>query len=431
LYRVADTGGAAEPISTVDANSGESGHIATTFLPDGKQFLFLAVNRTADKTPVFVSSIDGGERTRIAGLTARAEYAAGYLWFIEGTALVARPFDPITLQLGDTTHSVADNVSDFAVAANGTLVTRPREQDILEMAWLDPTGKPQAVVGPSGTYRSETRAELAPDGRTLAFSRRDSSGNGDIWTLDLERNVASRLTSDRGDDEAPIYSPDGTWIAFASSRTGPRDLYRRAADGSGSDELLFASAVNKYPTGFTPDGASLLFFQVVPNTGADIWMLPLTGTRQAVPLRVNSALDGYATISPDGKWIAYCSGEPGEGDEVYVEPYPLTGSRIRLSTAGGQSPQWSASGREVYYGTPSGEIMRVPLTFSGGSVRPAIAQRVMKAPGLFSHAGFVLDRTSSRMLALATGPTTITAPLTVTLNWPALLSAPGTSSPPR
>jgi Tol biopolymer transport system component len=325
--------------------------------------------------------------------------------------------------LGDVTHPVADNVSDFAVAANGTLVTRPRELESLEMAWLDNTGKPQVVVGPGGSYRNETRPELAPDGRTLAFSRRDSSGSADIWTLDLERNVASRLTSDRGDKDTPIYSPDGKWIVFASSRTGARDLYRRAADGSGSDELLLASPVNKYPTGFTPDGASLLFFQVVPNTGADIWVLPLTGTRQAVPLLVASSLDGYATISPDGKWMAYCSGEQGEGDEVYIQPYPLTGSRIRLSSGGGQSPQWSASGREVYYGTPSGEVMRVPLTFSGSTVRPGVAQLVLKAPSLFSHSGFVLNRAESRILSLATSATTMTAPLTVTLNWPALLRA--------
>jgi Tol biopolymer transport system component len=218
---------------------------------------------------------------------------------------------------------------------------------------------------------------------------------------------------------------------FASSRGGVRDLYRRAADGSGSDELLFESPINKSPTGFSPDGAVLLFFQVVPNTGADIWALPLTGTRQAVPLLVTSALDGYATISPDGKWIAYCSGEPGEGDEVYIQPYPLTGSRIRLSTSGGSSPQWSESGREVYYGTSSGEIMRVPLTFDGGTARPAVAQVLTKAPSLFTHHGFVLDRARRRILSLASSPTTITAPLTVTLNWHALLRAPEHPGNPR
>jgi hypothetical protein len=131
-------------------------------------------------------------------------------------------------------------------------------------------------------------------------------------------------------------------------------------------------------------------------------------------------LEDYAAFSPDGKWIAY-SGEPGEGDDVYIQPYPLTGSRVRLSPTRGASPQWSANGRDVLYGTPEGDIMRVSLTFAGGTVRPGVPQLVVRAPGLFPHSGFVLDRAASRMLTLATSSTTMTAPLTVTLNWPALL----------
>ena len=422
LHRVADAGGVVQPITTLDESAGETAHMATTFLPDGRRFLYAAVNRNAQQTALYVSSIDRDPPTRLEGLNARAEYAGGYLWFIEGTTLVARSFDPASLQVGNETVPVAENVSDFAVAANGTLVTRPREDDVSNIAWLDRDGKPQTVVGPAGAYRNLARPDLSPDGRTLAFTRRDAVGNADIWTLDLERNLPSRLTSDRADEEAPIYSPDGQWIVFSSSRSGVRDLYRRKADGSGSDELLLASPVNKSPSGFSPDGSVLLFWQAVPNTGADILALPMTGDRQPVTLLSTTALEGYATFSPDGKWLAYCSGEPGEGDDVYIQPYPLTGSRVRLSSTGGASPQWSADGRAVFYGAPDGDIMRVSLTFSGDTVRPGVPQRVVRAPGFFQHSGFVMDRAASRLLTLAASPMTITAPLTVTLNWPALLS---------
>jgi Tol biopolymer transport system component len=160
------------------------------------------------------------------------------------------------------------------------------------------------------------------------------------------------LTSNAADDDAPVFSPDGRYVAFTSTRTGSGDLYRRAADGSGDDELLFESNTRKVPTGFSPDGSLLLFNQSVPETGADMWSLPLKDPRTPVPVLVTWSLEGYASFSPDGKWIAYCSGEAGEGDQVYVSPYPTNGSRVPLSTAYRASPLWNATGRAVLFGTP-------------------------------------------------------------------------------
>jgi Tol biopolymer transport system component len=424
IYRVADTGGVAQPITSLDGNAGELEHLATGFLPDGQRFLFVASNRDPEKSTVYVSSIAGEQRTALPGINTPASYSGGYLWFVQGSSLMARRVDAASLQLSDGAQVVADDVSEFAVSDGGTLITRPREQATAEIAWLDSAGRVQTVVGPPTVYRGNPRPDLSPDGRTLAFGRHDPAGRSDIWTLDLERDVASPLTNARGDDDAPIYSPDGQWIAFASTRNGSRDLYRRRADGSGSDELLLASSENKVPTGFSPDGSLLLFHQTVTTTGADIWILPLTGERKPIALKVTSELEGYATFSPNGKWIAYCSGGTSEGDQVYIEPYPLTGSRIRLSPAVGSSPQWSADGREVFYGTTGGEIMRVPLTFNGHTVQPGVAERMMKAPSLFGHGSFVRDR-ASRMLTITTSPTTNSAPVAVIVNWPELLRGDG------
>ncbi len=254
----------------------------------------------------------------------------------------------------------------------------------------------------------------------MAFVRRDASGNSDIWILDLERNIPERLTSNAADDDAPVFSPDGRYVAFTSTRTGSGDLYRRAADGSGDDELLLQSGPRKVPTGFSPDGSLLLFNQSVPETGADIWALPMDAPRTPVPVLVTRSLEGYATFSPDGKWIAYCSGEAGEGDQVYVSPYPTNGWRTRLSTTYGASPLWSANGRAVLFGTPDGTVKRTELSFTEGTIRPSLPTPLVRAPSLFGHLSFALDRSAVRVLSPT--PLSSNESLTITVNWPALLA---------
>jgi hypothetical protein len=133
-------------------------------------------------------------------------------------------------------------------------------------------------------------------------------------------------------------------------------------------------------------------------------------------------LEGHAQFAPDGRWIAYCASESGEPDQVWVAPYPPTGARTRLSTVTGSAPHWSADGRQVYYGLPTGQIMRVSVTIAGASVRAAVPEAVLTAPELFSHNAFVLDA-RSRILALTPESNRRREPATVLLNWPALLKA--------
>ena len=104
-----------------------------------------------------------------------------------------------------------------------------------------------------------------------------------------------------------------------------------------------------------------------------------------------------------------------------MEPYPRTGARTRLSSTPGSSPQWSANSREVLYGTPSGLIMRVELTFEAGAIRAGLPRVWQRAPALFGHNSFVLDRSKMRTPVLS-GQPGATA-LTMVLNWPALIAS--------
>lgn len=418
LYRVAEGGGESMPITTLDTTAGEAAHFAIGFLPGGRRYLFVAQDRDRSRSTLYIGSIDDAARTRVTGLTARTAYAGGYLWSLDDGTLVAQAFDIASGRVTGDAKPVAETIASFAVSEGGTLATIRRNSSGRSLEWVDARGTHQ--VGPAGIFTGTNRPDVSPDGKRLAFVRRDASGNSDIWRLDLERNIPERLTSHPADEEAPVFSPDGRHVAFTSTRTGTGDLYRRAADGSGDDELLFESDTRKIATGFSPDGSLLLFNQSVPETGADVWALPLTGARTPVPVLVTPSLEGYASFSPDGKWIAYCSGEPGEGDQVYVSPYPANGSRTRLSTAFGSSPLWSTTGRAVLFGTPDGTVMRAELSFTQGIIRPSVPTPLVKAPSLFGHLSFALDRSAMRVLSPT--PQNSNDSLTVTVNWPALLA---------
>ena len=144
--------------------------------------------------------------------------------------------------------------------------------------------------------------------------------------------------------EVTMARSPGTRIVFSSNRNGVEDLYERTAGGVAAT-LLYESTDRNNPTGFSPDG-SVLLFRSGQRIG-EIWALPAVGDREPVPLVQTGFPAGHAVFSPDGRWFAYCEGDSGS-DQVYIQPYPPDGSRERLSTTNGSSPQWSANG-EVFY----------------------------------------------------------------------------------
>ena len=418
IYRLPEGGGESSAITDLDAGTSEVAHLPSSFLPDGRRFIFMVQNRDSEKNAMFIGSVEGGARSALAVPATRVLYAGGWLWFIQDRTLMAQRMDPDTARLAGGPQSVVPEVADFAVSSSGTLVIAPRDNTSLKMAWLDKQGAAGAAVAEPGGYGAVMVPNLSPDGKRLIFIRPDASGQPRIWQADLERNVSTQMAPTSATETAAVYSPDGKQVVFSR---GTGDLYRRAADGSGSDELLRASTTRQNPSAISPDGTVLLFTQDGAATGADIWALPLTGEPTPRPVVVTNALEGNARFSPDGRWFAYCAGITGEPDHVFVEPYPPTGARTRLSTTEGSSPRWSADGRDIYYGTSGGQIMRVSVTTSGGSLRAGVPEAVLVAPQLFSHNSFVLD-SRSRILALSPDTNRRRDPAAVILNWPALLN---------
>jgi Tol biopolymer transport system component len=222
---------------------------------------------------------------------------------------------------------------------------------------------------------------VAPDGRVAALTIHEGTGS-DIWRADVESGALTRLTFEAHNIE-PAFTPDSQRVTFASSRDGPFNIFWVAADGSGTAERLLEATRNQVPDAWSPDGRTLAFTEFNPETGADIWLLPLD-TREPRPFLRTRFDEEAAAFSPDGRFVAYGSNETNRW-EVFVRPFPAGGPRWQISTAGGYTAFWSADGRELYYRTDEGVwVVAIETTpaFRAGPARRLVADKrvIMIAP---------------------------------------------------
>jgi serine/threonine protein kinase/dipeptidyl aminopeptidase/acylaminoacyl peptidase len=421
IYRIGQDG--RDLAVVTELAQGEIAHFPQFFLSDDERFVFLAQNVDARRSAVFLSALDSRGRTRVMDSVPSVSYARGHLVYQRESTLMIQRFDEAKGVATGPASPLIDHVDptpyfgQAAYAISPTmLVYRSRTGRAASLlTWLSREGKPLGSLGLEGDYQETRRPALSPDRHRLAVTRRDAEGRGDIWIIDLDRDVPTRLTFD-GTAETPVWSPDGARIVFSSRRTGIGDLYVRAAAGGGADELLYASADLKRPSTFSPDGKTLLFTAIVRGN-AETWALPLSGKRMPFPLVRTGFPAGNAAFSPDGHWFAYCEGDSG-ADQVYVQPFPQDGRRIRLSTSSGSSPLWSADGRTVFYATAAGNrIMAVDVMHAGDTLQVGSPRLLFVAPQTFVHRGFLADASGSRFLLPVSREPEAPPAINVVLNW--------------
>ncbi len=362
LLQMPASGGVPRPATIVDAK-GRTQRFPW-FLPDGRHFVYLLGGLA-----IRVGSLDSPNEDRTLDDVAesRAIYSQGYLLYLRGKTLVARPFDAKHLAFAGEAVPVAEELltkgltgsGHFSASANGVLVYEVGLSD-RALTWFDRSGE---RLGTVGDVSALGYGRFSPDHKTVAAPIRDiESRNGDIWLFDVLRAVRKRFTFDPADDSAPTWSPDGRTIVFHSNRTGNFDLYRKPVDGSRSEELLWADSLVKTPGTFSPDGKYLAYTAAGdPKTGTEIWILPDPLGREKggapgapKPYRFMPTMSGKNTpeFSPRGGWLAYESDESGK-NEVYVAPFPGPGSRRQVSSAGGHATHWRPDGKELFLSAPT------------------------------------------------------------------------------
>ena len=368
LRRVPAAGGRAVDVTTLRPE--QAGHFYPHFLPDGRRFLF-----SAGTAGINLGSLDGSAPTRLtpAGIQAAAYLRpAGWLLRLRGGALVAQQLDLSGAALSGEPVSLADGVARFSVSASGLIAYG--EPSRRQLTWVDRSGMTQGTVGEPDPTFLEPR--VSPDSQRVAVARTVRGSGTGLWLLDRARTT--RVTFEAY-AACPVWSPDGTRIAFWSPRNGPGDIYQTLASGAGEEERLVASDQGKYPTSWSADGRFLLYHSLDPQMNADLWVVPMVGDRTPSLFLRTPFREAYGAFSPDGRWVAYHSNESGR-QEVYVRPFvpPGTGGadagapggRVQVSTAGGVFPLWKPDGKELYYLNPEGAMMAAPVSVTGSTLEP-------------------------------------------------------------
>ena len=432
IRRIPETGGVPVAVTTFDPSRKERFHTRPVFLPDGRRFLYLALGDNPDQSAIFQGSIDSPLVRRVLQGDSGAGIAGSYLLHFSSRSLVARRYDPNLASVTGEAMTIADGIESdsplrlggrFAVTES-VLAYRSASPDS-HLVWFDRSG---ARVGTFPTVADYQHPSLSPDDRTLAIEKTDpSTKRHTIWLLDLPRGLTSRLVSDPPGAHNPVWSPDGTEIAFSSNRLGALDVFKVPAAGNGGDSLLLDSkGAAVVVTDWSADGR-LLLCERHRGGQADLWTLPIDAPAHGTPILATSASERHGRFSPDGRWVAYASNESGRF-EVYVRRFPGGDSKWQVSTQGGVQPEWRRDGRELFYLAPDGRLRAAAITradtgFETGSPQPLFDTGI-RASFVDRRNQYAVTRDGQRFLVNVSAEDENSAPITVVLNWQARLKQP-------
>ena len=424
LRQVSDAGGTPHALNRF--GRGDISHRWPEFLPGGTAVLFAAgvTGSNWSNAQVVVQSVLTGERRNLIQRATNPRYApSGHLVYAQGGSLMAAPFDAQRLEVTGTIVPVVEGVlqspvsgaAQYSISATGSLVYIPGGVSAAQhrMVWVSRAGVEQPIATPPHAYFAP---RLSPDGRRVAVSL--TGQESQIWLYDLSRETLTRLTLEGSTNTAPVWTPDGKRITFASNKDGPVSIYWEMADGSGGLERLSTGENNQIPFSWSHDGQLLTFLEVDATTGNDIWVLQLSD-RKAQPFLRTPFNESVPQFSPDGRWLAYISDESGHF-EIYVQPYPGPGSKWQISTEGGTEPVWNPNGRELFY--RSGEkMMTVDIStqpgFAAGKPRMLFEGRYEPTP--LTTPNYAVSPDGQRFLMLKPAQQAEEAPtqINVVLNW--------------
>ncbi len=441
LLRVSAKGGEPKPLTAPDPAKGEADHLFPSVLPGGRGVLFTitAAGGNADAQIAVLDLQTGRQTTLIRGASYADYVQPGHVIHAVTGTLRAVRFDLATLTLrGEPVPAVeqvqtsATGAANFSVSRNGTLVYVPNGTGVAtgtsrSLVWVTRQGSEESIPVPARGY---FHPRLSPDGKRLALAIQDQ--DQDIWTWDFARPSLERMTFGPAVELFPVWTPDGKWLLFSSSRTGG-GIYRQRADMPGAVELLTTAASVQVLHSFSRDGKQLVLTQVDSKAKRrDLFLLTLdgftpdtAGVRQAEPLLqlpFASVMNGE--ISPNGLWLAYQSNESNQ-DEIYVRPFPAVGDgRWPVSTGGGIQPLWAQNGRELFY-RQGDRVLSVPVetttTFRAGTPTTVFERPYLSPPVGLAGRTYDVSRDGQRFLMIkdtpAGDPNAAPATIEVVLNW--------------
>lgn len=444
IQRVPATGGVPMPVTTLDESRQETAHLFPQFLPDGRHFIYQVLTKDRSGWATFVGSIDSPERQMLVQSDHARFAAPNLLLYVMSENLMAQTMDMNTRQLTGEPLRIATGLgaraangrAGFAVSGTGVLVyysnADPEQGSGVperQLTWVDRSGTP---IGTVGTPTSAASIRLSPDTGRVAMTEtvaRPGTVSRTLWVADLGRNVKAPLTTATTTALSPAWSADGTRLLFASRiGEGSLTIAERAASGATAATTRYEEkGSHLIPLDESSDG-DLIVFSKSQTLGQrrSLHFVSKQDGMKPRPYLTGEFDYAQASLSTDGKWLAYASNESG-GYQVVVQPFPdASQGKSQISTNGGASPRWRRDGRELFYVDDEQRLMAVPIainrTLEPGTPRPLFSLPARTTLSTFGGA-YVYDAAPDGQRFLVSIPTRAAAaiPLTVTTNWTTLL----------
>ncbi len=408
VYRVPSVGG--EPELVLEADP--AGRVLSYYepLPGGERAIF-----AADAAPSNVEVVDtrSGHREVLAEGARPYVTETGHLLFVRaGGGLFAAPLDADAMELTGSPVLLVEGVgvmaggvdAMYAYSASGDLVYwAPPEveaQDVNELTWVDREGRVMSVDSAwTGAFES---VELSPS-RLMAAVTVGEFLDTEIWIKELDKGLARRLTNYRGMNRRPVWSPDGTSVAFISNRDGRRAVYSVPVEGIAAPELLFEHPGEDVDeVVWSTDGDWLIYRTGTSPNNRDVYAHRLRPDTTTIVVSAEPDVDERSpALSPNGRWLAYVSNETGQ-DEVWVRPFPdvQRGSR-QVSRDLGVEPAWSEGGNELFFRSRPGFMslgVATEADFAPGGLRTLFSNRISMIGEIYRS--FDFDEQQDRFLMI-------------------------------
>lgn len=437
LLRIeAKAGARPAAFTTLDRARGESDHLWPRIIPSGKAVLItvaFSVKKAAERGSMFsiaVAEIPSGKHRTLINDGMNAVYAtSGHLLYVntKKTLMMVR-FDQNSLKISGEPTALVEGLrtesygsTDLDVSETGTLVYATGSgRSINDLVWVTRTGKAEPV---DPDWRGQfTNPALSPNGKQLAVTITNPDGTTDVWVKQLDRGPSIKLTVEGGNNIHPSWMPDGRSVSFSSDAAGLPRVFTRRADASTPAVPQLQEKRQLYSPVWSNDGKWLLCSTGFDTPGAgDILGFRPGVDIAAVPLIASRFRESAPALSPDGRWLAYTSWETGRA-EVYVVPFPNTkAGKWALSTQGGRDPQWSHSGKEVFFTDGASNLVSTEVkTTPGFSVGRSTT--LFPTPAFWSdftpaHAQYSIAPDDRRFLLVQSASGTQPDKLTVVENW--------------
>jgi Tol biopolymer transport system component len=426
LMRVPASGGDAVVVTTPDATKEPGGHAWPSPL-DGDRFTYLSLGASSGEGWLMSGSLGSTEsRKLLASESVTRFLSPGTLLFVRQGTLLAQAFDPKAVAVIGDPVSVATNVSRnidtgyaaFDASLNGTVIYKGGSDSLKQFMQVDRTGRHLKPIGPEGDIGGP---RFSPDGTRLVFERVEADAvNADIWVADLVRGISQRLTFEPTNEASPVWSIDGTEIFYYGEHAGTAGVYRKAANGSGTDTLVIEASERLVPQGVTPDGKQLICGS--GNLQGEIMVLPLSPPGGAPHPFITTPFDERrARLSPDGRWLAY-DADPSGLAEVFVQPFPGPGGKWQVSTAGGVQAAWRGDGKEMYYLAPDRTLFAVPVEGKADSFEVGTPKALFRSdlPVRSGRLRYVPTPDGQGFIIATAARDATSPPIQVIVNWPGI-----------